>query len=176
MTSSPQTFQTQKALLIVGLVALSLCAGCGPGSGQGLDENGNLLGQSNGAPAGGGGGGGAASGNPDATLAWVQGNVFVPICSLCHTGGTSAPQGVDWTASHICLNVGRQSGEISTMKEIESGNPDASYMIWKIQGAGPRGPGLDSISGGQMPLNLTPLAPNTIQNMRDWIADGVPGC
>jgi hypothetical protein len=84
---------------------------------------------------------------------------------------------VDWTASHICANVGRQSGEKSTLKEIERGNPDASYMIWKIQGAGPRGPTLDPISGGQMPLNGPPfLSAGEIQNMRDWVADGAPGC
>lgn len=171
MTPSPEILQRPSASLIVGLLALLLCAGCGPGTGQGLDQDGNLPTQSSGAAAGGGAGagGGAPSGNPGATLAWVQGNVFVPICSLCHTGGTSAPQGVDWTASHICANVGRQSGEVSTLKEIESGNPDASYMIWKVEGR-------VSIVGGQMPLNLPPLTPSTIQNLRDWIADGVPGC
>jgi len=27
-----------------------------------------------------------------------------------------------------------------------------------------------------MPLNNAPLTAGTIQNMRDWIADGAPGC
>jgi hypothetical protein len=172
MAQSPETTQTPSARLIVGLLALLLSAGCGPGTGQGLDGDGNLLTQSNaGAP---GGGGAGASGNPNATLAWVQTNVFVPICSVCHFG-PSAPFGVDWTASHICLNVGRQSGEMAALKEITSGNPDTSYVIWKVQGAGPNGEPI-AAGTGQMPLGGTPLTAATIKNMRDWIADGVPGC
>lgn len=172
MTQTTKTYRTSSARLLVVFVALVLSAGCGAGSGQGLDENGNLL-------------GGAipdnvvgASGNPNSTLAWVRQNVFdgtsATRCSQCHTGG--AVLGVDWTATRICANVGRTSGEMPTLKEIESGNPDASYMIWKIQGAGPRGSTLDPIIGGQMPLNLTPLTQSTIQNVRDWVADGTLGC
>jgi len=176
MTPSPKPSQTASIRLIAGLLALLLAAGCGGGgSGQGLDKDGNLLtGQPN---AGAGGGAGAgASGNPNATLAWVQANVFGPICSLCHTGA-SAPAGLDWSsAAHICANTTHQSTEIPAMKEIATGNPDASYMIWKVQGAGPRGAGLDPISGGQMPLGMTPLSAATIQNMRDWVADGLTGC
>ena len=169
MTQSPENSRTSFAALIVGLVALILSAGCGGGSGQGLDGDGNLL--SGGKPDNVVG----ASGNPNSTLAWVRTNVFVGICSQCHTGGTSAPFGVDWTASHICANVGRQSGEMSALKEIESGNPDASYMIWKIQGAGPNGAAI-AVGTGRMPLGLTPLDAATIQNVRDWVADGTLGC
>lgn len=173
MTPSPETIQSPSVALIVAAMTLLLSAGCGPGTGQGLDENGNLpatTAQPNGGAAGGGVG---ASGNPDATLAWVQTNVFGSICSLCHAGA-SAPLGLDWSsAAHICGNVAHQSVEISTMKEIATGNPDASYMIWKIQGAGPTG---QPIVGGQMPLGLTPLPAATIQNMRDWVADGLTGC
>jgi len=59
------------------------------------------------------------------------------------------------------------------MKEIESGNPAASYVIWKVEGAGPGG---ELIVPARMPLNNAPLTAGTIQNMRDWIADGAPGC
>jgi hypothetical protein len=166
---TPQTPQTPSALLIFGLVAVLLLAGCGPGDGQGLDADGNIPTQSN---AGVPGGGAAASGNPDATFAWVRDNVFVPICSVCHFG-PSAPQGVDWTASRICANVGRPSGEKAPLNEITSGNPATSYVIWKVQGAGPNG---ELIVLDQMPLGGTALPAATIQNMRDWIADGVPGC
>lgn len=171
MTRSPETSQIPFAL-IFGLVAL-LSAGCGPGSGQGLDEGGNLLtsppppgAPPPGAPP-------PPSGNPNATLAWVQSNVFGGVCSQCHTGA-GAPFGVNWSsATNTCANVGRQSGEIATLKEIESGNPAASYVIWKVEGEGPAG---EPIVPGRMPLNNPPLTADTIQNMRDWIADGVPGC
>lgn len=174
MTQSPQTTRTPSAPFIVALLALLLSAGCGSGTGQGLNEDGTLLTQSSGGPTGGGPtGGGVPSGNRNATLAWVRDNVFVPQCAVCHFGGRNAPMGVDWTASMICGNVERTSGENPTLKEITRGNPDASYVIWKVQGAGPNGAAID---GGQMPLGGTPLTAATIQNMRDWIADGVPGC
>jgi hypothetical protein len=119
------------------------------------------------------GGGGGASGNPNATLAWVQANVFGGVCTQCHTGA-GAPMGVDWSSeSASCSNVGRASGEIPTMMEVESGNAAASYVIWKVEGAGPNG---EAIVGSQMPLSNPPLPAETIQNMRDWIDDGTPGC
>jgi len=175
MTRSPGNLLPASAPLAAALVVLLLAAGCGPGSGQGLDENGDLLGS--GAPAGGGGGGGGAgtSGNPNATLAWVQGNVFGGVCSQCHIGA-GAPFGVNWSSeANTCSNVGRTSGEMPTLSEIETGDPAASYVIWKVEGAGPNG---EPIAAGtaRMPLNNPPLSPETIQNMRDWIADGVPGC
>ena len=88
MTSSPETSQTLYAGFLICLITLLLSAGCGPGSGQGLDENGNLItlpGDDPGDPGPGPGGGGA-SGNPNATLAWLQSNVFGGVCTQCHTG------------------------------------------------------------------------------------------
>ena len=171
MTPSSQTSQTPSTLLIAGLVVLLLSAGCGPGDGQGLDQDGNIPTQSSGATGGGPTGGNAPSGNQFATLAWVQDNVFVPECSGCHTGG--AVFGVDWTASRICANVGRTSGEMPSLKEIVSGDPAASFVIWKVEGTDPSGA---AIVGGRMPLNNPALSASTIQNMRDWIADGALGC
>jgi hypothetical protein len=59
------------------------------------------------------------------------------------------------------------------MMEIDSGNPDVSYLIWKLEGAGPNG---EAIKGDQMPQNMSALPADTIQNIRDWIGDGTPGC
>jgi len=118
-------------------------------------------------------GGGGASGNPNATLDWLQTRVFGGVCSQCHTGA-GAPMGVDWSsASASCSNVGRASSEIPTLMVVDSGNPAASYVIWKVEGAGPNG---EAISGAQMPLSNPPLTAEAIQNMRDWIVDGTPGC
>ena len=177
MTRSPKTSQTPSAWLIVGMLSLPLATGCGSGSGQGVDENGNLLTQPGGTAPGGG-----PSGNLNATLAWVQSNVLgnVNLCSKCHIGA-GAPFGVNWSSeTDTCSNVGRPSAEMANtlmLNEIEAGNPDASYMIWKIQGAGPGGPIADPIFFDRMPAGgMDPLPAATIQNMRDWIADGVPGC
>jgi len=165
---SLETPKLPSAAIIVGLMALLLSAGCGPGTGQGLDENGNLPTQSSGGAAGAG-----ASGNPNATLAWVQNNVFGGVCSQCHTGA-GAPFGVNWSSeTNTCANIGRTSGEMPSLKEIVSGDQAASYVIWKVEGTGPSGA---AIVGGRMPLNNPALSADTIKNMRDWIADGALGC
>jgi len=172
MTQTPESFYRSFARLLACLAALLVLGGCGPGSGQGLDENGNPIDGDSGGGNGNGGGGGA-SGNADATLAWVQSNVFGGICSQCHTGA-GAPLGVNWSSeSDSCANVGRASGELPTMVVIESGDPAASYVIWKVEGTGPSG---EAIVGAQMPLSNPPLTTDAIQNMRDWVADGTPGC
>ena len=156
-----------------------LLAGCGAGSGQGLDESGNLLidsidgGDTAGGDTNGGNTGGSLSGNPNATLAWLQSNIFGGVCSQCHTGA-GAPLGVNWSSeSDTCSNVGNASGENPSLMEVDSGRPDQSYVIWKVQGAGPNG---EAIVAAQMPLNNPPLSAEAIQNMRDWISDGTPGC
>jgi len=167
---TPETFHGPFARFLICLAALSLLSGCGPGSGQGLDENGNPI---DGDPGGGDGGNGGASGNPNATLAWLQLNVFGGVCSQCHTGA-GAPLGVNWESeSDSCANVGRTSAEMPPLAVIESGNPEGSYVIWKVEGAGPNA---EPIVGGQMPPSNGPLTAETIQNLRDWIADGTPGC
>ena len=170
MTQAPETFHGPFVRLLICLAALSLLTGCGPGSGKGLDENGNPI---DGDPGGGNGGNGGASGNPNATLSWLQNSVFGGTCTQCHTGA-AAPLGVDWSSeSDSCANVGRTSGEMPSLLVIESGNPAASYLIWKVEDTGPNG---EAIVGAQMPLSNPPLTAEAIQNMRDWIADGTLDC
>jgi hypothetical protein len=163
--------------VFISLACTSLLIGCGAGNGEGLDENGNLLtADSTAGDTTAGdttGGNGSLSGNPNATLAWLQSNVFGGVCSQCHTGA-GAPLGVNWSSeSDTCANVGNASGEINSLMEIDSGRPDQSYVIWKVQGAGPNG---EAIVAELMPLNNPPLSAEAIQNMRDWISDGTPGC
>jgi len=167
------------AAVFIALACTSQLISCGAGSGQGLDEDGNLLIDSSAAgdttadDTTGGNTGGSLSGNPNATLAWLQNNVFGGVCSQCHTGA-GAPLGVNWSSeSDTCANVGNASGEINSLMEIDSGRPDQSYVIWKVQGAGPNG---EAIVAAPMPLNNPPLTAEAIQNMRDWISDGTPGC
>jgi len=170
MKAAPDTTDIPLARLLISVCAAALLVGCGPGNGQGLDENGNLITLPDGGDTGGGPG---ASGNPNATLSWLQSNVFGAVCTQCHTGA-GAPLGVNWsTGPDSCSNIGRASGEIPTMDEIVSGDSAASYVIWKVDGAGPNG---EAIVAAQMPLSNPPLTVDVIQNMRDWIDDGTPGC
>ena len=173
MTHQSAIYPLRGILLLITILSLILISGCGAGDGQGLDENGSLLGTSTGGGPTDDGGPPGASGNPNATLAWVQDNVFGGVCTQCHTGA-GAPLGVNWsTESDSCSNIGRSSGEITSMLEIDSGNPDGSYVVWKIEGQGPSG---EPIVGGQMPLSNPPLTADAMQNIRDWISDGTPGC
>lgn len=128
------------------VVLLSACAG----NGEGLDENGR--------PAG-------TEEQPLLPeLASIQNAVFTPICTACHSGA-GAPLGLrlDEGAAFAML-VNAPSVEVPTLRRVEPGNPDASYLIQKLEGT--------AAVGGRMPLNGPPLPAATIQVIRQWIADG----
>jgi hypothetical protein len=127
-------------------VALAACAG----NGEGLDENGRPI---DGGPA-----------PLEATLDSIQQNVFTPICTQCHIGA-QAPAGLrlDETSSYAML-VNTPSTEVPSLRRVQAGNPDASYLIQKLQGT--------AAVGRQMPLNNPPLPQATIDVIRQWISDG----
>jgi hypothetical protein len=127
-------------------------AGCA-GNGDGLNQNGQPLSA------------GGSSGPITAEFQSIQDNVFTPICSKCHIGA-GAPEGLQLDAGHSYnLLVGVASAEQPNLLRVKAGDPDDSYMVHKIQNT----PG---ISGGQMPLNETPLPQATIDAIRQWITDG----
>ena len=135
-------------------ILLLLFLGCA-GNGRGLDENGN--------PIGSDGGGLPVAFEP--TFSNIQQNVFSSICVECHVGA-QAPQGLrlDSLNSYESL-VNVRSDEQSDLMRVNPGNPDASYLIRKLEG----GP---NITGGQMPFNRPALQQNTINAIRVWIAQG----
>jgi hypothetical protein len=133
-------------------VLLAACAG----NGEGLDQNGNPIGS-----------GGSSSGAITADLQSIEDHVFTPICSKCHVGA-SAPEGLELDADHAYQDlVGVQSSEEQGVLRVKPGDPDASYLVQKIEGA----PGIE---GSQMPLGETPLPAATIAAIRQWIANGAP--
>jgi hypothetical protein len=141
-------YRSWAALLLAGCAA-----GCA-GNGAGLDQNGQ--------PAG-----GPTGGPITADFQSIQDNVFTPICSKCHTGG-SAPQGLQLDAAHSYnLLVGVPSSEQPTLLRVKPSDPDSSYMVHKIEG-------LPGITGGQMPLGEMPLPQATIDAIRQWITNGAP--
>jgi hypothetical protein len=145
MIGKPMT----RMLLIAVFYATWSCAG----DGTGLDEFGNPL----------------ATG-PDTivlgpTLSAMQKFVFDPICTQCHTGA-AAPLGLALDSGVARGNmVSVASVEIPAMFRVNPGNPDSSYVVWKIEGRA-------GIIGGQMPLGMQPLSADVITAFRGWIADG----
>ncbi len=72
------------------------------------------------------------------------------------------------TSGFAFLNiVGVSSTQQPMLMRVNPGNPDASYLIRKLEG----GPG---ITGLRMPRLSPALSQGTIDNIRQWICDGAP--
>ncbi len=104
---------------------------------------------------------------PAPTLTKVQADIFTPICSVCHTGvGAGLPGVQNLTAGHTYANiVDVTSIEDPSLKRVNPGDPDNSYLVRKIQGS----PG---IVGVQMPASGPHLTQAQIDEVRAWIAAG----
>jgi hypothetical protein len=143
---------------VVGALCLAAVtlAGCGGGSGEGLDSNGR--------PIGSGTGGGLPL---TADFASIQANVFTKICSAaCHVGA-GAPQGLRLdAASSYALLFNVPSTEVHSVLRVAPGNPDASYLIQKLEG--------HAAVGAQMPFGGPYLDTATIAVIRQWITNGAP--
>jgi hypothetical protein len=139
---------------LLGVVATAALAGCGGGTGEGLDANGRPIGE----------GGGDAPLAP--TLASLQQNVFTPVCTGCHAGA-AAPQGLRLDAANsYAMLVGVPSVEVPGLLRVAPGNPDASYLVQKLEGR--------AAVGARMPLGGPFLDAATIAVVRQWIAAGAP--
>ncbi|MDH3715367.1 MAG: hypothetical protein OET44_16145 [Gammaproteobacteria bacterium] len=143
-----------------------------PGTGGGGDP-----GTGGGGDPGTGGGGdpgtGGGGGTPDPSAivpTWygVQANILGRFCTMCHSGA-GAPMGLSWEIDQYATIVtnARMSGEVPTMPIIDPGNPNNSYMYWKITG----NPG---ISGARMPATGVPLDQALIDVVEQWIFAGAP--
>lgn len=138
----------RSALLALALAWTGACAG----EGTGLDEFGNPLGE-----------GGAGPLEP--TLSSIQARILTPICTQCHAGA-GAPLGLSLEEGLSYANlVNVPSAEVPALMRVEPGQPDASYLVHKLEGA----PG---IVGRRMPLGLPPLSQDEIAAVRSWIAAG----
>ena len=133
------------------LLSLATFVAACAGDGTGLDEFGNPL-------------------APDRlelapTLSSIQQNVFTPICTQCHTGA-AAPLG-------LALDEGSSRADLVNVASVENpelvlvspGDPEASYLVWKVEGR-------SGITGSRMPLSLPPLSEDEIAALRGWIEQG----
>lgn len=135
------------------LITAALLASCTAGDGKGLDAGGRPI------PP-------APPANDD--FQQIQDTIFTPVCSVCHAGA-NAPQGLRLDAGNsYALLVNVASAEVPSLKRVNPGNPDTSYIVQKIQG--------NAAVGVRMPANGPPyLTQAQIDLVRGWIAAGAPG-
>ena len=104
------------------------------------------------------------------TLDEIQAAVFGPTCSVagCHSGGgAQLPTAMNLTSAQASFDnlVNVMSLQAPGAIRVVPFDPDASYLIQKLEGTAP--------VGQRMPLGSPdPLDPALIAQIRQWIADG----
>ncbi len=112
------------------------------------------------------------TGGVSATFSSIVQGVLVPRCATtsCHSGNPPAPPPqLDADAAYAAL-VGVQSQQ-SSLKLVEPGAPERSYLVYKIRGdAGAVGGSTPT----PMPSGDSLLDEDTIRAIEAWIANGAP--
>jgi hypothetical protein len=136
-------------LWLASLAAVALAASGCPGDGSAL--------------------GGGGTGGIQPTLPSLQEHVFGAICINCHVpGGAGSFMELD-TEEHSYQNlVDVPSLEFPSLDRVEPGDPEASYIVHKIEGR-------SDIAGDPMPPPPeSRLTPDQIAAIREWIENGAP--
>ena len=89
-------------------------------------------------------------------------------CAACHLTGEEAGGMSLVGDAAIGFLVGKPSEEAPAIMRVVAGDPDASYLVMKLEGTHIARGG----SGGQMPFGAPPLPPEQIAKVRQWIAAG----
>ena len=133
------------------LVPLLILGGCTAGNGEGLDENGGVI---------------PITPPVVSDFQQIQDTIFTPICTNCHIGAT-APRGLRLDAANsYALLVNVASSEVPGTLRVSPGNPDASYIVQKLQG--------NAAVGARMPFGGPYLSQAQIDLVRGWVAAGAP--
>ena len=110
------------------------------------------------------------NGGAPVTLADIQQNTFGRVCINCHVAGGQAAFIMrldDERVSYANL-VNQVSFEKPPMLRVSPGDPEASYLVWKIEGR-------EGILGERMPppsASEPKLPDEEIAAIRQWILDG----
>ena len=102
------------------------------------------------------------------TFELIQDTIFTPHCNSCH--GDANPReglqlGEDATYGQL---IDKASNVLDDQILVVPFEPDNSYLIKKLE----LETGSPDIDGAQMPQNLDPLPPETINIIRQWITNG----
>jgi len=101
------------------------------------------------------------------TLAQLQSSIFTPRCSGCHNGsGGGLPGSMNLSSQSATASalVNVTSQEVSSLKRVQPGDPDASYLVRKLEGT--------QTVGERMPFGGPYLDQATINQVRQWIQAG----
>jgi hypothetical protein len=101
------------------------------------------------------------------TLSSIQANIFDLNCALPSCHAAPNPQlGQDLSAGQARASiVNVRSVEVANLFRVAPGDPENSYLVWKIEGRA-------GIGGVRMPSGRAPLTAEEIAVIRQWIADG----
>lgn len=106
---------------------------------------------------------------PIVTFSQIQQNIFTPKCAVsgCHIGPSNQlPGSMDLQEGNAYGNiVNVASEEIPSLLRVNPGQPDSSYIVWKIEGR-------QGIQGERMPRGGPYLSQDEINAIRNWILQG----
>jgi len=135
--------------LLAALIAATLATAACPGDGSRIPDD-------------------MVGGGIQPTLASLQEQVFGRICTDCHVPGGIGPMPLDDAATTYQNLVGVDSLEIPGIPRVAPGDPDGSYVVWKIEGR-------PQIFGDRMPPPPQPmLEAEHIEAIVEWIRQGAP--
>jgi hypothetical protein len=89
-------------------------------------------------------------------------------CISCH--GNSGNSGYSVRSYELVFVPGMQARSRGLLP-IKAGDPDSSYMVWKLSGGGPQG---EPITGVKMPQSGGTMSAADLALLKSWIADGAP--
>lgn len=94
--------------------------------------------------------------------------VLAANCATCHLTGQEAGNVVLVPAKAIESLVGVPSVQAPGLMRVVPGDPDASYLVMKLEGSHIASGG----TGSQMPFGAPPLPRTSIAKIRQWITEG----
>jgi hypothetical protein len=95
--------------------------------------------------------------------------IFNASCVVCHQG-SSAPGGLSLESGKSYAGLVNVKSTQSPLMRVAPNSPDNSYLVRKLEGTHTQAGG----SGGQMPLNGSPLPASQIDIIKRWISLGAP--
>ena len=110
----------------------------------------------------------AQTANADSFFAKEIAPILQNNCATCHLTGAEAGKMSLVPANAIAHLVNIKVQEAPNLVRVVPGNPDASYLIMKLEGTHIAHGG----TGARMPFGAPPLSAEKIANFRRWIREG----